>query len=112
MRAMINPAHDPPAVPLPSTEAARFHRDIPGDAPTPVRHLDNFATDLGVAAVHVTDESNRLGLPALSGPLGPMGGPANQSAGVSIKPRTVQFCSRGELRHRSRSEPNPITQSP
>jgi len=56
MRAVVNPALDPTAVPPPSEEAAAFHRGLPGYAPTPVHRLD--------AAAVVKDESNRLGLPA------------------------------------------------
>jgi diaminopropionate ammonia-lyase len=55
MRAVVNPALDPAAVPAPSTAAAAFHRGLPGYAPTPVHRL-------GAAAVK--DESNRFGLPA------------------------------------------------
>ena len=61
MRAVLNPAVDPGAVPPPSGEATAFHRGLPSYTPTPVHELD---ADFGVAAVHVKDESNRLGLPA------------------------------------------------
>jgi diaminopropionate ammonia-lyase len=64
MRAVINPALDPTAVPPPSDAAAAFHRGLPSYAPTPVHQLDPVAVELGVAAVQVKDESNRLGLPA------------------------------------------------
>ncbi len=64
MKAVINPAFDPSAVPAPSDGAAAFHRGLPGYAPTPVHQLDSIASELGVAAVQVKDESNRLGLPA------------------------------------------------
>jgi diaminopropionate ammonia-lyase len=64
MRTVINPALDPTAVPPPSDAAAAFHRSLPGYAPTPVHQLDAIAVELGVAAVQVKDESNRLGLPA------------------------------------------------
>lgn len=64
MRAAINRALDPSAVPAPSHEAAAFHRALPGYAPTPVHQLDSIAVELGVAAVQVKDESARLGLPA------------------------------------------------
>jgi diaminopropionate ammonia-lyase len=57
----VNAGFQPTAVPAPSDEAAAFHRALPGYAPTPVRRLQ---TTLGVAAVHVKDESSRLGLPA------------------------------------------------
>jgi diaminopropionate ammonia-lyase len=61
MRAVVNPAFDPAAVPPPSDEAAAFHRALPGYAPTPVHRLDVAA---GVGAVYMKDESSRLGLPA------------------------------------------------
>lgn len=64
MRAVINLALDPAAVPPPSGDAAAFHRLLPGYAPTPVHQLDAVASELTVAAVQVKDESSRLGLPA------------------------------------------------
>lgn len=64
MRAVVNAALDPSAVPAPSGEAAAFHRSLRGYAPTPVHRLDGIADELGVAAVQVKDESDRLGLPA------------------------------------------------
>ena len=56
MRALVNPAYDPAAVPRPAPDAPAFHGGLPGYAPTPVRELR--------AGVWVKDESNRLGLPA------------------------------------------------
>jgi diaminopropionate ammonia-lyase len=64
MRALINPARNTAAVCAPSDDAAAFHRTQPGYAPTPVHQLDAIASELGVAAVQVKDESSRLGLPA------------------------------------------------
>ena len=64
MRAVINPALDTTAVPAPSGDAAAFHHALPGYTPTPVHRLDAIASELGVAAVQVKDESSRLGLPA------------------------------------------------
>ena len=64
LRAVINAALDPAAVPAPSDEATEFHRRLPGYAPTPLRDLGDLAEELGVAAVLVKDESDRLGLPA------------------------------------------------
>ncbi len=64
LSATVNAAADPSAVPAPSEEAAAFHRALAGYAPTPVHTLDALAEELGVAAVHVKDESDRLGLPA------------------------------------------------
>ena len=64
MSAVVNTALDASAVAPPSTEAAAFHRALPGYRPTPVHQLDGLAEPLGLAAVHVKDESDRLGLPA------------------------------------------------
>jgi diaminopropionate ammonia-lyase len=64
MRAVVNAAFDPTAVPAPSSEAAAFHRRLPGYASTPLHELSDIAEELGVGAVQVKDESNRLGLPA------------------------------------------------
>jgi diaminopropionate ammonia-lyase len=44
--------------------ALAFHRALPGYAPTPIHSLDAVATELGLGAVLVKDESNRFGLPA------------------------------------------------
>ncbi|KAA9104795.1 diaminopropionate ammonia-lyase [Microbacterium rhizomatis] len=41
-----------------------FHRSLPGYAPTPLTPVADLATELGVGAVFVKDESDRLGLPA------------------------------------------------
>lgn len=46
------------------TGAYRFHRSLPGYAPTPLVDLPGLAGELGVARVLVKDESSRLGLPA------------------------------------------------
>ncbi len=64
MRALVNSAVAPDAVPRPSAEAAAFHAALPGYAPTPVRELPSLAAELGLRAVAVKDESSRLGLPA------------------------------------------------
>mgnify|MGYP000128618367 FL=1 len=44
--------------------ASRFHKTIPGYAPTPLVSLDHLAQKLGVAQVLVKDESRRFGLNA------------------------------------------------
>ena len=44
--------------------AASFHASLPGYTPTPVHALPEVAAELGLDAVLVKDESNRLGLPA------------------------------------------------
>jgi diaminopropionate ammonia-lyase len=56
MRAVVNSAFDPAAVPAPATEARAFHRSLPGYSPTPLRRL--------WGAVFLKDESDRFGLPA------------------------------------------------
>jgi diaminopropionate ammonia-lyase len=60
VRAFVNEAFAPGAVPLPSPEARTFHESLAGYRPTPLRPLP-FA---GLAAVALKDESDRLGLPA------------------------------------------------
>jgi diaminopropionate ammonia-lyase len=47
-----------------SAPALAFHRTLPGYTPTPVHSLDAIATELGLGAVLMKDESDRLGLPA------------------------------------------------
>jgi diaminopropionate ammonia-lyase len=60
MRALINTAFRPSAVPPPSAEARSFHASLPAYRPTPLRPLPFD----GLGAVAVKDESDRLGLPA------------------------------------------------
>jgi diaminopropionate ammonia-lyase len=62
--ALVNPAVDRAAVPPAAHDAAGFHRGLDGYAPTPVRPLDGIAAALGLGAVLLKDESDRLGLPA------------------------------------------------
>jgi diaminopropionate ammonia-lyase len=64
MRVALNHAVRPDAVSAPSTDAAPFHRALLGSAPTPLHDLPAIAAQLGVGAVLVKDESDRLGLPA------------------------------------------------
>jgi diaminopropionate ammonia-lyase len=64
MRALLNPAFHPEAVPVPSDEARAFHAALPGYRPTPAHDLPSVAAGLGLAAVTLKDESDRLGLPA------------------------------------------------
>jgi diaminopropionate ammonia-lyase len=64
VRALVNPAVRPGAVPPPSGEAAPFHAALPGYRATPLHPLPDLAADLGVASVAVKDESGRLGLPS------------------------------------------------
>src|SRR3954462_15111369 len=67
MRAVVNQAVRPADVPAPVADAAAFHRALPGYAPTPVRALDGVARELGLGAVAMKDESDRLGVPAFKG---------------------------------------------
>jgi len=64
MRALVNPAADPARVPAPSTDARAFHEGMAGYRPTPVHDLPGVARELGLGAVRLKDESDRLGLPA------------------------------------------------
>lgn len=64
MRAFVNPAVRPEAVEPPVSDAAAFHAALEGYRPTPIRRLDRVAAELGLAAVGLKDESDRLGLPA------------------------------------------------
>ena len=45
-------------------EATSFHAALPGYRPTPLRDLPLLASELGLRAVAIKDESDRLGLPA------------------------------------------------
>lgn len=64
MRALVNRAARPADVPVSSADAAAFHASLPGYEPTRLRELRALAVELGLGAVLVKDESNRLGLPA------------------------------------------------
>jgi diaminopropionate ammonia-lyase len=64
MRALVNAHADPGAVRPPAADANEFHRALPGYAPTPLRDLPALAAELGLGAVSLKDESDRLGLPA------------------------------------------------
>lgn len=64
MRALVNRAVRPAAVPAASGEAAAFHAGLAGYRPTPMRALATVAAELGLGAVALKDESDRLGLPA------------------------------------------------
>lgn len=50
--------------PAPPADARTLHRSLPGYAPTPLRPLPAAARRLGLGAVWLKDESNRMGLPA------------------------------------------------
>lgn len=64
MSCLVNPAANAAAVAAPSGDAAAFHASLAGYRATPVRTLPELAAELGVAAVALKDESDRLGLPA------------------------------------------------
>jgi diaminopropionate ammonia-lyase len=64
MSVLVNTRVRPAAVTPPSGDAQAFHAALPGYAPTPLRALPAVAADLGLAAVALKDESDRLGLPA------------------------------------------------
>jgi diaminopropionate ammonia-lyase len=64
VRALVNPHADPARVGAPAADAAAFHAALPGYAPTPLRDLPSVAAELGLGAVALKDESDRLGLPA------------------------------------------------
>jgi diaminopropionate ammonia-lyase len=64
VRAFQNRAARPEEVTRPSGVARAFHEALPGYAPTPLRDLPALAAELGLGAVAVKDESDRLGLPA------------------------------------------------
>jgi diaminopropionate ammonia-lyase len=64
MRVFVNPGLRTSAVPAPCTDAIGFHATLPGYRPTPLRPLAGLAAELGLGAVALKDESDRLGLPA------------------------------------------------
>lgn len=64
-RAVVNASRAPRRVPLPGgTEVLDFHEGLTGYRPTPLHRLDGIAESLGIGAVLLKDESERLGLPA------------------------------------------------
>jgi diaminopropionate ammonia-lyase len=64
MRAFVNGALRPSAVAAPAGQVAAFHASLPGYRPTPLREMRALAVELGLGAVAIKDESERLGLPA------------------------------------------------
>jgi diaminopropionate ammonia-lyase len=64
VRSVVNAALRPEAVPAAGGEARGFHAALDGYEPTPVRPLGALAAELGLGAVALKDETERLGLPA------------------------------------------------
>jgi diaminopropionate ammonia-lyase len=64
VRALVNPHRRAVAPAPPGAEATAFHAGLEGYAPTPLRDLPAVAAELGLGAVALKDESDRLGLPA------------------------------------------------
>jgi acetylornithine deacetylase/succinyl-diaminopimelate desuccinylase family protein/diaminopropionate ammonia-lyase family len=60
----LNPAAGERCECPPVAGLAEFHKSLPNYAPTPLVSLPELATELGIRAVYVKDESNRFGLPA------------------------------------------------
>jgi diaminopropionate ammonia-lyase family len=51
--------------PISSAEQVHnFHRSLPGYEKTPLRKLEDLAHEIGVRAIYLKDEGNRLGLPS------------------------------------------------
>lgn len=59
-----NGGHRAPVVPAPQPQVARFHRSMPGYAPSEVADAPGVAAQLGLARVHIKLETERFGLPA------------------------------------------------
>ena len=64
-RGVIRNRHATGSVePFAASEVQEFHRSLPGYAVTPLVHAPELAARLGVASVHVKDESHRLSMPS------------------------------------------------
>jgi diaminopropionate ammonia-lyase family len=48
----------------PAEQVPKFHRSLPDYEQTPLRKLGDLAQEIGVRAVYLKDEGNRLGLPS------------------------------------------------
>jgi diaminopropionate ammonia-lyase len=64
MRVLANPLRGPVRRDAPDGDPLAFHRRLPGYAPTPLVEAPAIAAKLGVDALFVKDESQRLGLPS------------------------------------------------
>ena len=68
MRATVNPFFQPAAgAGAPDEAALTFHRALPEYRPTPLQHCAGLASQLGLGAIYVKDESQRFGLSAFKG---------------------------------------------
>jgi diaminopropionate ammonia-lyase len=64
-RLLLNPWREADyRVPTPSDLPRTIHRRLPEYRPSPLKPLPELAQRLGVRAIHLKDESDRLGLPA------------------------------------------------
>ncbi len=63
-KVLLNNVSDLPANTFEPNVAIGFHKRLPGYAPTPVFSVPGLAERLGIGAVLINDESERLGLPA------------------------------------------------
>lgn len=61
---LINPQFDRSALPRSARSVLGFHQSLPGYAVTQLVEAPGIAERLGVASVHVKDESQRLGMPS------------------------------------------------
>ena len=64
MRAFFNPRRRAVASAPPTRAPLQFHRRLPGYQPTPLLDAPGVATELGLGAVRVKVESDRVGLPS------------------------------------------------
>lgn len=64
-RILINPHYRPEyRTSVPDSQPGRFHATLPGYRATALRPLPALAARIGLASIHLKDESDRFGLPA------------------------------------------------
>jgi diaminopropionate ammonia-lyase len=63
-KVFVNKTTPLPATSFASRDALEFHMKLPGYVPTPLLSVAGLAARLGIGAVLIKDESERLGLPA------------------------------------------------
>ncbi|KAL4877082.1 tryptophan synthase beta subunit-like PLP-dependent enzyme [Aspergillus karnatakaensis] len=86
-----NPSASTQTSSFPSVEGlSKFHTSLPGYTPTPLTYLPSLARELGVRAIYVKDESNRLGLPSFK-VLGASWGTFRAVASFLFLPLTVSL---------------------